>query len=101
MTRPEARDRALRILDAREASSHLSDDQKIEVDRLVRRSTDIARRMIVTENDAYREAWQKLVTNVNGHLLLDDDERAAIRAFEEYRVMAEGTSTPAATACRC
>jgi HK97 family phage major capsid protein len=93
MTRPEARDRALRILDAREASSHLTDDQKIEVDRLVRRSTDIARRMIVTENDDYREAWQKLVTNVNGHLTLNEDERNAIAAFEEYRVMSEGTTT--------
>lgn len=93
LTRPEARDRALRILDSREASSHLSDDQKVEVDRLIRRSTDIARRVVVTENDAYREAWQKLVTNPNGALILDEDERAAIRAFEEYRAMSEGVNS--------
>lgn len=93
MTRPEARDRALRILDSREASSHMTDAQKTEVDRLVRRSTDIARRVIVTENDAYREAWTKLVTDPNAQLMLDEDERAAMRAWGEYRAMSEGTTT--------
>jgi HK97 family phage major capsid protein len=93
LTRSEARDRALRVLDSREARSSMNDEQKSQVERMVSRSTDIARRVIVTENDAYREAFHKLVTNPNGHMLLDDDERAAIRAFEEYRGMAEGTGS--------
>lgn len=93
LTRTEARDRALRVLDSREAKSSMTDEQKVQVERLVSRSTDIARRVIVTENDDYREAFHKLVTNPNGAMLLTDDERNAIRAFEEYRVMSEGTNS--------
>lgn len=90
MTNPEARDRALRVLGD---GKHLRDDEAAQVERLVRNSTDIARRVIVTENDDYREAWRKLVTNPNGNLILTEDERAAVRAWEEYRAMSEGTTT--------
>lgn len=93
LTRPEARDQALRILDSREHGSILTDVQKTQVDRLVRRSTDIARRVLVTENEAYREAWHKLVTNPNAQFILDEDERNALRAWEEYRAMSEGTAS--------
>lgn len=93
MTRPEARDAALRVLDSREHGSILTDAQKTEVDRLVRRSTDIARRVLVTENEAYRDAWHKLVTNPNAQFVLDEDERNALRAWEEYRAMSEGTQS--------
>jgi len=92
MTNPEARDAALRVLDSREGQTQLRDDQKAQVEKLVRRSTDIARRLIVTENEAYREAWHKLVTNPNAGYSLSDDERDAIRAWEEYRAMSEGTN---------
>jgi HK97 family phage major capsid protein len=71
----------------------MTDEQKSEVDRLVRRSTDIARRVIVTENDAYREAWPQARHQPERPHAARDDERAAIRAFEEYRGMAEGTSS--------
>jgi HK97 family phage major capsid protein len=91
MTKVEARDRALRVLG--DGRSSLTDDEATQVERLVRTSTDIARRVIVTENDDYREAWHKLVTNPNAHLTLSEDERAAVRAWEEYRAMSEGTTT--------
>jgi HK97 family phage major capsid protein len=85
MTNSEARDAALRILDDRGSASHLRSDEKDEVDALVRRSTDVARRIVVTENDAYRSAFAKLTTRVDGHMFLDEDERNAMRAWDEYR----------------
>lgn len=93
MTVPEARDRALRALDDRGSTSHLTAEQKGEVERQVRTSTDIARRILVTETEAYRTAWMKLVTNPNAPMLLDSEERDAIRAFEEYRAMSENVTT--------
>jgi len=93
MTVPEARDAALRSLESRNNSAHLSSDQKDQVERSIRKSTDIARRILVTENDAYREAWMKAVTNPNAMYTLNDDERNALRAWEEYRAMSEGTSS--------
>jgi HK97 family phage major capsid protein len=89
----EARDRALRVLDDRGSSAHLRSDEKDEVERQIRKSTDIARRILVTENEAYRDAWLKMVTRPNGHMYLTDDERRAMQAFDEYRTMSEGTTT--------
>jgi HK97 family phage major capsid protein len=93
MSVAEARDRALRILDDRNAASHLQSYEQDHVEKQVRTSTDIARRIIVTENDDYREAWLKLVTRPNGHMFLTDEERHAVRAWDEYRAMSEGTTT--------
>ncbi len=92
MTKNEARDKALRVLDSRDGGAHLEDDQKVQVEKLVRSSTDIARRVIVTENEAYREAWLKLVTHPHAQYVLSEDERDAIRAWEEYRAMSEGVN---------
>jgi HK97 family phage major capsid protein len=89
----EARDRALRILDDRSASAHLAAYEKDEVERQVRKSTDIARRILVTENEHYRQAWLKLVTRPNGAMFLTEEERKAMRAWDEYRVMSEGVTT--------
>lgn len=91
LTVPEARDLALRQLDGRTATAHMSDDQKSHVERQVRRDTDIARRVLVTENEHYREAWLKLVTR--SHPILSPEERNAILAWDEYRAMSEGTTT--------
>jgi hypothetical protein len=93
MSVPEARDRALRVLDDRNAAAHLRSDQKDEVDKQIRRNTDIARRILVTENDAYRSAWMKLVTDPNATMMLSDDERTAMQAYGEYRALSEGTTT--------
>ncbi len=93
MSVPEARDHALRVLDDRTASAHLRSDQKDEVERQIRKNTDIARRILVTENEDYRTAWQKLVTDPHAAASLTDGERTAIQAYQEYRAMSEGTTT--------
>jgi HK97 family phage major capsid protein len=93
MTNAEARDMALRKLDDRSSTAHMRSDEKDEVERQVRRSTDIARRILVTENDSYRDAWLKLVTRPNGAMYLTEEERNAMRAWDEYRTMSEGTTT--------
>lgn len=89
----EARDRALRVLDDRNSAAHMAPEEKDEVERQVRTSTDIARRVLVTEHEDYREAWLKMVTRPNGHMYLTDDERRAMMAYDEYRTMSEGTTT--------
>lgn len=93
MSTSEARDRALRVLDDRNASAHMRPDEKDEVERQVRTSTDIARRILVTETEDYRNAWLKMVTRPNGAMYLSDDERRAMMAWDEYRTMSEGTTT--------
>jgi HK97 family phage major capsid protein len=90
LTTAEARDGALRRLDSRDAGSMLEDDQREHVERQIRKDTTIARRILVTENEHYREAWMKLVTQP--HPFLDDDERKAVQAWQEYRAMADFTS---------
>lgn len=93
LTSSEARDRALRVLDDRSASAHLRPEEKDEVERSVRTSTDIARRVLVTETEDYRTAWLKMVTRPNGAMYLNEEERRAMQAFDEYRTMSEGTNS--------
>jgi len=69
----------------------MSGDQKTEVEKQLRRDPDIARRILVTETDAYRSAWMKLVTRQ--HPQLTQEEQRALAGFEEYRAMAEGTDS--------
>jgi HK97 family phage major capsid protein len=89
----EARDRALRAVGDRANSGHLDTDQLAHVEKQARRNTDIARRILVTENDDYRSGWMKLVTHPQGAALLSNEERMAIHAFQEYRAMSEGSTT--------
>jgi HK97 family phage major capsid protein len=91
LTIPEARDRALRVLDDRNASAHLKSDQRDHVERQVRGDSDIARRILVTEHPDYRAAWQKLVTDP--HAILTAEENRAVLAYNEYRAMSEGVTT--------
>jgi HK97 family phage major capsid protein len=91
LTNREAREKALRVLG--DGRPTLRDDEATQVDKLIRSSTDIARRVIVTENEAYRDAWHKLVTNPHANYVLSEEERDAVRAWEEYRAMAEGTNS--------
>ncbi|HZN76020.1 MAG TPA: phage major capsid protein [Micromonosporaceae bacterium] len=91
LTVPQARDKALRVLDDRNAAAHLRPDEKDEVEKQIRTSTDIARRILVTENEDYREAWMKLVTQP--HPMLSPEEVQAVRAYNEYRAASEGTTT--------
>jgi HK97 family phage major capsid protein len=90
ITNSEARDRALRVLDSY-AASDLSDAAKTQVDRLVRRDHITARRLLVTENDDYRSAWMKMVTDP--HPVLTEEENRAVQAWYEFRALGDWTTT--------
>lgn len=89
----EVRDQALRRLDSRSefGAGRLTDAEKGQVEEGIRRSTDIARRILVTETEHYRTAWMKMMTGREA--LLDEDERRAVTAYMEYRAMGEVTTT--------
>ena len=91
MTNREARDHALRSLDDRLSTEHMQDDQKEQVSKTVRKNPTIARRVLVTETDAYRNAWMKMVSQP--HPMLEDEERAAINRWYEFRAASENTTT--------
>src|SRR5215216_1215637 len=91
MTNREARDHALRSLDDRIATEHMQDDQKEQVSKTVRKNPTIARRILITETDEYRSAWMKMVTQP--HPMLDDEERAAVQRWYEFRAASENTTT--------
>jgi HK97 family phage major capsid protein len=93
LSQREARDASLRALDDSEATYILSDSQKTKLAKQVRVDTDIARRIVVTENEHYRSAWHKLMTNPNAPALLTDSERVALQRAEEYRAQSEGSTT--------
>lgn len=95
MSRGEARDKALKLLEDGAATRHLETRQLESVERTLRRRTVdtdgtlVARRMLLTENDAYRSAFVKLVTRTSP--ILNSDEARAIEAFDEFRAMSIGT----------
>jgi HK97 family phage major capsid protein len=90
ITNSEARDRALRVLDSY-AAADLSDAQKTLVDKQVRRDHVTARRILVTENEDYRTAFLKLVTDV--HPVLTEEENRAVQAWYEFRALGDWTTT--------
>lgn len=91
MTRMQARDKALKALEARELTGHLEGRQKDHLDSVLRsqsRNTDgslIARRLLVTESEAYRSAFMKVSTQTQP--ILDADEARALQRFHEMREM--------------
>lgn len=89
----EVRDQAMRRLDARNefGAGRLSSDAKAHVESEIRRNTDLARRILVTETDHYRSAWMKLMTGRGN--LLEEEERRAVQSYMEYRAMSESTTT--------
>jgi HK97 family phage major capsid protein len=91
LTNFEARDRALRSLDSRTDTAHLKDDEKEQVAKLIRRDPTTARRILVTENEDYRNAWMKLMTRQYPNL--SPEEQRAVERWEEFRAMAENTTT--------
>lgn len=84
-----ARDKALKALDSGELTRHLPDSEVGRLHNLLRkrdRNTDgsmIARRLLVTEDAAYRSAFMRLATSPNA--VLTAEEGDAIRRFEEFR----------------
>jgi HK97 family phage major capsid protein len=89
----EARDMALRTLDDRRAAAHLRSDEKDQLEQQIHRNPDVARRIIVTENDDYRSAWLKLVTQPDGAMFLEDEERDAMKAYAEYRAASSSSGS--------
>lgn len=95
MTRAEARDKALKLLDEDTAVRHLETRQVEAVEATLRRRTvdtdgaQVARRMLLTETDAYRAAFVKLVTRTSP--ILTPEEARAVQAFDEFRAMSIGT----------
>jgi HK97 family phage major capsid protein len=93
LTTAQTRDLALRALDDRNNAAHLRTDEKDEVERQIRNNSDVARRILVTENEHYRTAFMKLVTKPSAAAFLSEDERHALQAYDEYRAGSEGTTT--------
>jgi HK97 family phage major capsid protein len=58
---------------------------------MVRRDHVTARRVLVTENDDYRSAWLKMVTDP--HPILTAEENRAVQAWYEFRTMGDWTTT--------
>lgn len=90
----DARDGALRVLEDREQNHILSTHQVDNLDKRVRSEydTDLARRILVTENDHYRSAFHKLMIRGSNTVLTPDEQIAMLR-YEEYRAQSEGTTT--------
>lgn len=95
MTRSEARDNALRALDRDELTGHLDDSQKVDLEKKLRsisRNSDgamIARRLLVTESEAYRSAFMKRAVQTSP--IFTEDEGRAMQRFEEFRAMSIGS----------
>jgi len=91
-SRSEIRDAALAILDR--DGKHLAARNGDHVEGLLRTRnalTDggqVAKRMVLTETDAYRSAFMKGVTQASPAFTADE-----ARALDEFRAMSEGTDT--------
>jgi len=91
-SRQQVRDAALAIIDR--DGSHLAARNGDNVDRLVRSrngncdGTQIAKRLVLTENDAYRSAFMKGVLHSSPAFTSDE-----ARALDEYRAMSEGSDS--------
>jgi HK97 family phage major capsid protein len=86
-----ARDAALRVLSNRDESFVLEPHQQETVERIVRKDTAIARRVLVTENDGYRSAWQKYLTQPTP--IYNAEEQHALLRYDQYRIATEGTTS--------
>lgn len=94
LSNQQARDAAMRQIDTdRVATAHLSDGQKAHIEAQMRRDPLIARRILVTENENYRTAWMKLVTDPDALGMLSDEERVAVRAWKQFQNLSENTTT--------
>jgi len=91
-SRQQVRDAALAIIDR--DGKNLPARNGDHVESLVRTrngncdGTQIAKRLVLTENDAYRSAFMKGVTHTAPAFTAEE-----ARALDEYRAMSEGTDT--------
>jgi HK97 family phage major capsid protein len=92
----EARSIALATIERKDELG-LASEQLDKLDRLIRSQTGdcrgdvVAKRLIVTENDHYRSAWQKAITSPTP--VFTADEARAIQAWDEFRAASIGTDT--------
>jgi HK97 family phage major capsid protein len=97
LTKIEARDKALKVVDGTEHTRHLSDAQREKAYQVLRTSTGdcdgsfVGRLMLLTENDDYRSAFVKLVTQPQP--VLTAEEARAVNAVAEFRAMSGGTDS--------
>ena len=86
----EARSAALATVE-RQSVVDLDSTQLDKVEKLLRsgsldtRGDQIAKRLLLTENDAYRSAWMKAVTQPMP--VFTSDEARALNAWQEFRAM--------------
>lgn len=100
-SRGEMRDRAMRVIENEDRASvvELRSDQKDKLDRMIRtRNTDldgdyIARRTVLTENDAYRSAYAKSL--LRDQVGFTPDEVRALEAFGANESRAASSTTTA------
>lgn len=95
----EVRDRALAVLDSRDHTDHLDDRQKERVEQLLRKgstrnfdASELGRRLLVSEDPAYRSAFQKVVTQQ--HPVLDADEGRALQRAASLTDTSGGFGVP-------
>lgn len=90
MSATEARSAALATVE-RQAVVDLDTAQLDKVEKLVRsgsldcRGDQLAKRLLLTENDAYRSAWMKAVTQPMP--VFTSEEARALNAWQEFRAM--------------
>lgn len=95
LTRMEARDKALAVVDGKDNTRHLSDGQREKAHQVLRTSTGdcdgshVGRLMLLTENDDYRSAFMKLVSQPQP--VLTAEESRAVNAVAEFRAMSGAT----------
>lgn len=107
LPRQEVISRAMQVID-REKYVHVPDDGKAQIERFMQRSGSrdeegmfqmdgsyIARRVLLTENDAYRSAFMKYV-RMGTVAAFNPEEQAAVAAYQDFevkRAMGEVTTT--------
>lgn len=81
MSRYEIHEAAMKKLESRPAR-RLRRDQLDQINDRMDAEPNIAARLLLTENDAYRSAWQKAVTHPQP--LYTDEERDALLRFKDF-----------------
>lgn len=94
----ELRDASLRNLEKSHKNVDLGDHSLRKVESLIRQGKSVSydprvvqSLLLATENDDYRSAWMKLVTDP--HPILTPEEQRAVQRYNEVRAMSIGTTT--------
>jgi HK97 family phage major capsid protein len=88
----QVRDAALRTLEDAAPDSDLASHQIDAVEKIVRKDSDHAKRLLVTETEDYRSAWHKLLSDPQAATYMTDGERVAMQRYNEYRAQSSTTT---------